>query len=392
MIQQFQVVATGVQRSPGPYGYVMDQLDAGRYAALDGLRGIAACVVLVHHCCLVSPKFATAVDSNGHGVFESWTWWTVFSPLHLIWAGQEAVFLFFILSGFVLALARLRSRRESWLSYYCRRLSRIYLPVWASLGFAMVTVWIAPRTAKPSFSSWLNKHDEIPDPIADGFLLFGAGSLNSPLWSLRWEVLFSLLLPVFCISARWMTSSWLMGIIGLLTVVGVGDVLEEEALVFLPMFGIGVLLACQREVLIAWAAKFRFSMWCGLLILTLALLSSRWLLPGLPAANAMAAAGGALLIFMFVGSKGTAAVGSASALQWLGKLSFSLYLVHEPVVVTVALMTHSNEPVLVGLLAVPLSLILAVVFRAVVEIPSLRLASAVGGFMQSKAWRPAFLK
>jgi len=76
-----------------------------RYTSLDGLRGLASLVVLVHHCFLISPQLAAAVDSNGTGPFESWVWWVTFTPVHLLWAGQEAVIVFFILSGFVLTNA-----------------------------------------------------------------------------------------------------------------------------------------------------------------------------------------------------------------------------------------------------------------------------------------------
>lgn len=366
----------------------MQVVDKTRYQALDGLRGIAACVVLIHHCCLVSPELAEAVDSNGHGTFEPWTWWTVFSPLHLFWAGQEAVFVFFILSGFVLTLPRLRARPQSWLAYYCKRLARIFPPVWASLGLAIVTVWIAPRIADPDLSSWINKHQEPVNAVFDGFLFFGASTLNSPLWSLRWEVLFSLLLPVFCIGACRLRGAWLQHVAGLLITIGLGDILEEDVLVFLPMFGLGVLMATHLEVLIAWAAKLRSSMWCGLLTVTLILLLSRWILPGIPAANALSAAGGVLLLFMFVGSKGANKLGTTPALQWLGKLSFSLYLIHEPVVVSVAMATHSSDPVLVGFIAIPLSFALAMVFHALVEMPSLRLASALGDRVDKTIWRP----
>jgi len=359
-----------------------------RYQALDGLRGIAACVVLIHHCCLVSPELAEAVDSNGRGTFEPRTWLTVFSPLHLFWAGQEAVFVFFILSGFVLTLPRLRGRPQSWLAYYCKRLARIFPPVWASLGLAIVTVWIAPRIADPDLSSWVNKHQEPTNAVIDGILLFGASTLNSPLWSLRWEVLFSLLLPLFWIGACRLKRAWLLHIAGLLITIGLGDILEVDLLVFLPMFGLGVLMATHVEVLIAWAAKLRSSMWCGLLIVMLILLLSRWILPGIPAANALSAAGGVLLLFMFVGSKGTSKLGTTPALQWLGNLSFSLYLTHEPVVVSVALVTRSVEPLLVGLIAFPLSLALAVAFNALVERPSLRLASAVGALVDKTSWHP----
>jgi hypothetical protein len=58
---------------------------------------------------------------------------------------------------------------------------RIYLPVWASLIFALLMAISVPRVANPEFSSWVNLHDEAPNVLVDAFLLRGVGSLNSPL-------------------------------------------------------------------------------------------------------------------------------------------------------------------------------------------------------------------
>lgn len=47
----------------------------------------------------------------------------IFSPLHVVWLGAEAVFLFFVLSGFVLVKAATRPE-FSWPAYYPSRIVR----------------------------------------------------------------------------------------------------------------------------------------------------------------------------------------------------------------------------------------------------------------------------
>ncbi|MEJ1192821.1 acyltransferase family protein [Pseudarthrobacter sp. CCNWLW207] len=349
-----------------------------RYTALDGLRGLAALVVLIHHCLLVSPQLVGAIESGGVAPMDSWVWWATFTPLHLVWAGKEAVYVFFILSGFVLTIPFTGASRPRWGAYFPKRMIRIYLPVWASLIFALLMAWTVPRVASPEFSSWVNLHDEAPNVLVDAFLLRGAGSLNSPLWSLQWEMLFSLLLPFYVVVAIRMRRTWLLGIVGLFLIIAVGNVQYAALPVFLPMFGVGVLMATRRDVLERWGRKLGPFGWAGLLVASLILLCSHWLFPQLPVFIATASIGGALLIFAFIAWSPTIAIGNNSVVHWLGIRSFSLYLVHEPIVVSVAFLLHATNPLYVALIAFPLSLLAAEVFFRLVERPSQRLAGGAG--------------
>ncbi|MEV8083754.1 acyltransferase family protein [Pseudarthrobacter oxydans] len=349
-----------------------------RYTGLDGLRGLAALVVVIHHCGLVSPQLSAAVDSNGTGSFEPWVWWTTFTPLHLLWAGHEAVYTFFILSGFVIALPFLRNSPSSWATYYPKRLVRIYLPVWASLVIALLMAWTVPRTAGSELSYWVNLHDEAPHVLADAFLLRGAGSLNSPLWSLQWEMLFSLLLPIYVIGARSLGRYGLPGLLGLFILMAAGNLMRSPLLVYMTMFGVGVLMASQREVLGQWGRKLGRSAWLGLIAASVILLCSRWLFPPLPVGIATAALDGALLIFVFLVWPPAISLGNGSLVRWLGLRSFSLYLIHEPIVLSVTFALRSTNAFHVLMLALPLSLLVTEVFFRLIERPSHRLAEAAG--------------
>lgn len=349
-----------------------------RFTSLDGLRGLAALVVLVHHCLLVSPQLVGAVESGGAAPMDSWVWWATFTPLHLMWAGKEAVYVFFILSGFVLALPFVGDSRTMWRAYFPKRMVRIYLPVWASLIFAMLMAWTVPRVASPDFSSWLNLHEEAPNVLADAFLLRGAGSLNSPLWSLQWEMLFSLLLPLYVVVALRVRRAWLPGLAGLFLIIAIGNMKYAALPVYLPMFGVGVLMASRWDVLERWGRKVGPSGWASLLVASMVLLCSQWLFPQLPVTIPLAAIGGALLLFAFIACKSAVKLGNNLLVHWLGIRSFSLYLVHEPIVVSVAFVLHATNPFQVALIAMPLSLLVAEVFFRLVERPSHRLAGVAG--------------
>src|ERR1039458_10316795 len=97
-----------------------------RIRSLDGLRGLAALVVLVHHALLASDsKLAILYSSPSHAqmpVEGSLNWLVFYTPLHLFWAGPEFVAVFFVLSGLVLALPVIGKRKLRLAPYYPSRL------------------------------------------------------------------------------------------------------------------------------------------------------------------------------------------------------------------------------------------------------------------------------
>lgn len=309
---------------------------------------------------------------------EAWVWWITFTPLHLLWAGKEAVYVFFVLSGFVLALPFIANSSPNWAAYIPRRLFRIYPPVWASLLIALLSAWVFRRAADPTFSWWVNLHDEKGDALKDSALLLGTSSLNSPLWSLQWEIVFSLLLPLFVVAAISVRSFWVFGTMTLILLIGLTDLINMVGPTHLPIFGVGVLMAARRDKLHSWATKFNSRSWGLLFVASVMLLTVHWVAPQFLMARAVATLGGAVLVFIFIGSKLATNFGKSPAVQWLGTRSFSLYLIHEPVVMAVAFGLKITDPLLVMAIAMPTSLVMAELFFCLVERPCHRLSVIVG--------------
>lgn len=358
-----------------------------RFAALDGLRGVAAVVVVVFHALLVRSDF----EDPAPGVRpDELSWWLTHTPLYVFWAGPQAVFVFFVLSGFVLAVPA-TTRAMRWRSYYPRRLLRLYLPVWGSLALALLMAEIVPRVPQPGLSGWLDAHAPV-QPLAqtarDALLLLGTGWINSPLWSLRWEVLFSLLLPLYLLGARVWRRALLVKVAALLLLVGASVATGSEPVTYLSMFALGTLLAFERHrVQAAWDRLVAPSRSSKGVVLT----------------------GGALLLgcefaLVLVGVEGRLLVAVAAALQvvgacsavvlalhwapakslltlpvvlWVGSRSFSLYLTHEPLLVSLVMLVPTLSPWALVPLVLIASLLLAEVFFRLVEAPSQRLSRRV---------------
>ncbi len=367
-----------------------------RYSGLDGLRGTAALVVLVCHTFLVVPGLAFAYFTPERIVRGSLAWWATFSPLHVLWAGTEAVYLFFVLSGFVLTLPFLGKPR--WAGYYPKRLLRLYLPTWGSMMLVLLWMAVLPRNFAPGDSLWLQAHPPVlpPESIASQFFLLPPGPMsgNSVLWTLRFEVLFSLLLPLVFYFAVKLPRLNLIKVIVLFGVMGYFAFAPFTLRFLLPMFGLGSIMAVERHRMVSVAKAIRSLragrlVWVGLSAVSLLLLGNAWTVAGLTSnpdilavtqrwAGTLTVAGACIALFL-------AAEGSwrrpleKPAVRWLGSRSFSLYLVHEPIVVSVAVLLGGN-PGLVPALAVvvPVSLLAAELFYRVIEHPSQLLARAVG--------------
>jgi peptidoglycan/LPS O-acetylase OafA/YrhL len=370
-----------------------------RIHGLDGLRGIAALVVLVHHTLLLTEQFIRPYRDPQPDTIGDIYWWLTYTPLHIFWDGSTAVFVFFVLSGFVLALPT-RTRSMHWLSYYPARLIRLYLPVWVAVGIAFIWSLSIPQLSDGS--SWLAGHQ---DPTATGvardlLLVVGQpGSTISVLWSLRWEVVFSVLLPIFLIFAakfRRFIGLKIVAVVGLILVgsyIGPSDRPHALQVVFqLPIFALGCLMAIEWDRMLAlrdrFVAQFRH-FYVALATIALLFLWSYWLLFALslpeslenaasPATRALQVCGAAMLVFAVASKPRAGVVLSTRPVMWLGSRSFSLYLVHEPVVVAIGhLSVNPLNPLLALLISVPCSLLLAEGFFRVVERPSHRLSRHV---------------
>jgi peptidoglycan/LPS O-acetylase OafA/YrhL len=364
-----------------------------RLTGLDGLRGVAALAVVVSHILGTTPAF---IDPASGSV----AWWLSYTPISLLWNGKEAVIVFFVLSGFVLSRPFLRSTSPSWRAYYPRRLVRLYLPMWGALLFTAVMTFLVARHGMAGSSLWTNGHVNRTGGYVgqDAVLPHIGDTFDGPLWSLRWEVLFSLGLPLYVVLARSFRTSALtrtLVVVGIL-VLGVVDIKTHSiglrnAVLYLPMFGVGVLMAAYETPLLR-AGRFVVE-------------RSRWLLAAVIAAAVVLAdsslevyalrshysgavttlchgagvVGAAMLIWLVLSWPPLERTLDRRSTQWVGKRSFSLYLTHEPVLVALALLLggHPNVGVML-VVGIPAALLVAAGFYVAVERPSHRLANAVG--------------
>jgi len=366
----------------------------GRFLALDGLRGLAALVVLIHHALLLNPSISSLYVEGGSAPEPGTAlWWLTYSPLKLTNAGHEAVTVFFVLSGFVLTLPVLRGGFD-WVSYFPRRVVRLGLPVAGAVAFSAFLIAVVPRPSVERFSPWVEERTakELDwHLVLNALNLFnGSYDLDNPLWSIQWEMIFSVTLPVFVVLALALRRWWPLGLLAALAGVWIGSETGTGALEYLPVFLVGVILAAKLELLERASATINRSRWAplawtGLFVLGLVLLVLRWELGAFGSIAPIAAplkvvvvVGAVLLVFCCLGSRGAARPLGSRPVQFLARISFSLYLVHVPVIVALRFALPELPAHWIMALGIPLSLLVGTVFYRIVEAPSHRASGWVG--------------
>ena len=365
---------------------------SGRLIALDGLRGIAALVVVLHHVYQIARPF---IEPTVHAWAPGSLWWFISAtPIKLLSAGSESVLVFFVLSGVVVPLPLLAKGAKAWFGFFCARLVRLYVPVWASLVFAGVLIAFTPHPASSvTPGSWVERTNGTKASLgllfSEGGLLRKSFSSNSVLWSLTWEVIFSLALPVFLLLALLLRRFWLPATVVSVALTLVGKVTNIDALLYLPVFFLGTLIAVNLDALRSWAGRRRASRgrlgWLVFCISLLSIVTSWMLRPVIPAGTLASDALGCLtplgaagLVLCAIVFRPVTMGLSTRVPRWLGRVSFSLYLTHLPILVALVYLLGDRNWVLVALVGIPVSLVVAYFFYRFVEAPSHRLAKRIG--------------
>lgn len=306
---------------------------------------MASVVVLLHHTFLVftwgSQAFATPRILDGGGIKSIF----FYSPLHMFFAGTEAVLLFFTLSGFVLARTFTIKQATSF-GYLSSRIFRLYLPIWGSLCLALILTAIHPKFDSTSANWWMNSHETtstsfskaIVNPhefLIDLQVIFGTDWLNSSLWSMRVEIIFSVFLAGILVLKKWK-------LVGLIMALTLAQTFESvpfwgSVILYLPYFVLGAIINNVKPLKTSRLSNLHISF--GVFAFTLPYVLRIWSVDLTRGLNYQ------LLIllgcFAFIRAAnspfGFQKFLSTKPVLWLGTRSYSLYLVHAPILVTVAM-------------------------------------------------------
>lgn len=321
----------------------MGERTAERLGSLDGLRGIAACAVLAYH-------YGLKLGGD---------------PMHY---GLLGVDLFFVISGYVIFLTL--ARRPNVVRFAKGRVARLFPAYWASVLFA-AAVYI-PRGEASVAQSLVNL------TMLQRFV--GVNDVMNVYWTLAYELWFYVLISLaFATGAikriELPCLAWLLGMAGiriteatlfdgclpgssksieesitLPTMVHYGHLFIVGMMLFRLRSGAGWLSGTTLAVALAYAL-FGRSDWSEVRAVIY-----------FPLVCTFTA-----LVWDATGSNRLGNALSASAMRFLGSISYSLYLTHAAVV-SVALLVMPSA-VLAVAVATPASILIAWGVRRYIEVP-----------------------
>jgi len=358
--------------------------------SLDGARGIAAFLVMVGHSAYVLRDSGAPSAAIG-------------SALRVIYrTGHPAVLLFFVLSGFVLYVANW-GKVTPWSTYVVRRLFRLYPALLASIVAALALHMLQNPQLEPGLGAWTTAgwvYGVDGLMVLRHLLMLGINSddirLNPVIWSLVLELRFSIIflaLAALCRRSRWLFAALSLAayIAGLLLAQHLDlrpPFLTGKSLVgslavtlfYLPAFSFGILAADLFLSRPDWRA-WRIPTWSHIPLALAALVVAK-----LANNDLVWAASCAVVILVACLQGPLRTLLQVAPCTFLGRISYSLYLIHFPILMALTYLCHPQIPLIVPVLVAPtLSILAATAMHAWIELPGIEAGKRVGAAMAR--WR-----
>lgn len=287
---------------------------ASNIQAMEGLRGLAVLLVFFVHYVSLSKPWLPPADSEFNQLFIAFTHW-----LHNF--GNVGVDLFFVLSGYLI-YGTVIKKPQPYLGFMRRRIERLYPTFTLVFLLYLLLSWLFPAQNKIPAELW-----PAVLYLCQNFLLlpgvFPIEPLISVAWSLSFEIMFYLLIPLLVAIARlrqWPVTRRILFFVALAALMIWLIPLSHKRSV---MFVGGILLFD----LLRLNPVRRYHGLAGVTTV-LALGLGQWLVLPAFAETALVLLWTSLLCYLAFSLPAVARPLCWPYLRWLGNMSYSYYLLH----------------------------------------------------------------
>lgn len=327
--------------------------------ALDGLRGVAAIFVIFSHITLLLFPYlhmGSSFDSRP----KSWAQALFDSPFTFFYKGTSAVMLFFVMSGFVLSYSAVRKgTMKKWAilpKVIIKRYFRLNIPVACSIALCVSLMMLGFFTANlvgprndlyNAYTAPLDGMAAIKDAVY-GSIILGNGTFNYVLWTINIEF-FGSIMVYFLLTCFGGNTASLRMVTAVIAAYGIHS--GTPFVWGVGLFAAGVFMA-TFDVVAGGSAK-RKVLSCITLIIGIYLYgfnseskSYTYVNILLDYANQngmeltkgfiVSIIGTILIMTCFLISTSPLKILETALFQWLGRLSFSVYLTHSIILAVVA--------------------------------------------------------
>lgn len=373
-----------------------------RFEELEGLRGIAAVIVVFYHFLLAFYLFAflgpgqtqtQGFEDNLYG-----------NPIMVLLSGTFAVAIFFVLSGFVLSIGFFQSgKMEIVRKLAAKRYLRLMLPALAAtlICFVIIKLNISQLHAVADISksgwlggTWLFNPDlfmAFKSATFDIFMVSGS-PFNNVLWTMAFEFAGSFLVFGFIALFGKQQHRWLAYLVVLIITFNTWFFAFIAGMMIADLYAHGKLKAKKRNLMYAlpllagalFVAGYPYGSTQGTIYqyLSFSSFNIQW--------SIMYITLGAIGVMLIIlGTEQIAKLFRFKAIRTLGRYTFSMYLVHLAVLYTFAMavflflfntigLSFNKSALLAVVTSLPVVAVVSYYFEKYIDAPSTKLASYVG--------------
>ncbi|MCK5830520.1 MAG: acyltransferase [Methylococcales bacterium] len=315
--------------------------------AVEGIRGIACFIVVISHLRLTFfPNLHKVNESIGeNNQIQSFIH---NAPFGFIYSGKSAVFIFFVLSGYILTYVALKNNIHKLTAMSLKRYPRLMIPSVVSCMLAyfffhffsfdnsILTSWVTTGYGKFNYSF----SGAIYSGTVESFLI-GISSYNPVLWTMQIELIGSFIIFILCFSRYRHRATWIdfcvLTVLFLLTgfkllpaILGLGLIAFTIGYLFciygkniqsklsIPLFIVGLYLAGIHNDSSSYS------------VITSIVGPKSYILGNLVS--------GVAIVYSIIFSHNLNALFSKKIFIFMGKVSFSVYLIHFPLISTLGVL------------------------------------------------------